>query len=90
MEVPIDKGMQHGQAITLPGMADEAPGLRAGDVIIILQQKEHEIFTRKGDDLYIKQKITLTEVGATRRSMRGNGNNGVRWSDRRCAASSLW
>lgn len=33
-----------------------------GDVIIILQQKEHETFTRSRNDLYLTQTIGLTEA----------------------------
>lgn len=38
------------------------PGLEAGDVIIILQQKEHEIFQRHGDDLVMEHKVKLCEA----------------------------
>jgi DnaJ-class molecular chaperone len=33
-----------------------------GDVIIVLQQKEHEVFTRRGDDLFMSKTIGLTEA----------------------------
>ena len=38
------------------------PGVEAGDVIIVLQQKEHEMFQRKGDDLYCTYNLGLTEA----------------------------
>lgn len=38
------------------------PGTEAGDVVIILQQKPHEVFKRQGDDLYFMHTITLTEA----------------------------
>ena len=38
------------------------PGIEAGDVIIILQQKEHETFKRSGNDLYLEKEITLSEA----------------------------
>jgi len=67
LEVPVDKGMKHNQKITFPGEADEAPGLAPGDVVFVIQQKEHAKFHRKGDDLLMQQKIRLVEAlcGAT-------------------------
>ena len=51
LEVHIDKGMQNGQKIPFRGMADEEPGIEAGDVIIILREAEHDVFQRKGSFL---------------------------------------
>ena len=48
LEVHIDKGMQNGQKIPFRGMADEEPGIEAGDVIITLKEAEHDVFQRKG------------------------------------------
>lgn len=38
------------------------PGIESGDVIIILQQKEHGTFKRSGNDLYLEKDITLSEA----------------------------
>ena len=38
------------------------PGVEAGDVIIVLQEKEHDTFTRKGADLSCTYNIGLTEA----------------------------
>ncbi|PWZ38343.1 DnaJ 2 [Zea mays] len=40
-EVVVEKGMQNGHKITFPGEADEAPDTATGDIIFVLQQKEH-------------------------------------------------
>lgn len=55
----IDKGMQDGQRITFSGEADQAPGLVPGDIIIVIEEKEHPRFKRRGDDLYYQAKIDL-------------------------------
>jgi DnaJ family protein A protein 2 len=62
LEVNIDKGMKNGQKITFPGEADQKPGIQPGDVVFVVQQKEHKVFERKNDDLLIQQKIPLVEA----------------------------
>ncbi|CAB4001186.1 dnaJ homolog subfamily A member 2-like [Paramuricea clavata] len=62
LEVYVDKGMKDHQKITFDGEGDQEPGIDAGDVIIILQQKEHEAFKRSGHDLYLEKDITLSEA----------------------------
>ncbi|KAI9190587.1 uncharacterized protein BJ171DRAFT_544236 [Polychytrium aggregatum] len=59
LEVFIEKGMRSGQKIPFAGEADQAPGIIPGDIIIVLEEKEHARFTRKDDDLFIKVKIDL-------------------------------
>ncbi|XP_044955148.1 dnaJ protein homolog 2-like [Hordeum vulgare subsp. vulgare] len=62
LEVVVKKGMQHGQKITFPGEADEAPNTITGDIIFVLQQKEHPKFKRKADDLFYEHTLTLTKA----------------------------
>ncbi|GFS31131.1 DNAJ homologue 3 [Actinidia rufa] len=62
LEVIVEKGMQNGQRITFPGEADEAPDTVTGDIVFVLQQKEHLKFKRKGDDLFVEHTLTLTEA----------------------------
>ncbi|KAG6480921.1 hypothetical protein ZIOFF_057509 [Zingiber officinale] len=67
MEVVVEKGMQNGQKVTFPGEADEAvcstpPETVTGDIIFVLQQKEHPKFKRKGDDIYYEHNLSLTEA----------------------------
>jgi DnaJ family protein A protein 2 len=62
LEVVIEKGMSHGQKIRFSGEADEVPGTLPGDVIIVVQQKDHETFKRKGADLVVMLDVSLTEA----------------------------
>lgn len=62
LEVHIDKGMRDGQKITFSGEGDQEPGLEPGDVVIVLDQKEHAIFQRQGDNLVMKMDIKLVEA----------------------------
>ncbi|KAI7897526.1 DnaJ C terminal domain-containing protein [Cokeromyces recurvatus] len=62
LEVFIEKGMENGQKIVMKEEGDQEPGIEPGDVILVLNQKEHEVFKRKGNDLLVKVKISLTEA----------------------------
>jgi len=62
LEVHIDKGMTNGHKIPFRGYADEEPGIEPGDVIFILREAEHDVFTRKGNELLITMKIGLNEA----------------------------
>ena len=77
LEVHIDKGMEDGQKITFNGESDQQPGLPPGDIVIVLDEKDHPAFKRRGADLLMDmvgavrsafcrshraQEITLTEA----------------------------
>lgn len=62
LDVHIDKGMKHGQKITFHGEGDQTPDIPPGDIIIILQQKPHEVFTRSGNDLTCTHSVGITEA----------------------------
>lgn len=62
LEVAVEKGMQNGQKITFPGEADEAPDTATGDIVFVIQQKEHPKFKRKHDDLFVEHTLSLTEA----------------------------
>lgn len=51
--------MSDGQKITFTGEGDQAPGIIPGDVVIVLEEKEHPRFKRKGSDLFFNAKIDL-------------------------------
>ncbi|KAL6196073.1 hypothetical protein ACLB2K_031689 [Fragaria x ananassa] len=54
--------MQNGQKITFPGEADEAPDTVTGDIVFIIQPKEHPKFKRKMDDLFVEHSLSLTDA----------------------------
>ena len=62
LEVAVDKGMEDGQKITFSGEGDQEPGLEPGDIIIVLDEKQHQVFNRNGIDLIMKMDISLTEA----------------------------
>jgi DnaJ family protein A protein 2 len=62
LEVHIEKGMKHNQKISFRGMADETPGVEPGDIHFIVQEKEHELFKRKGADLLVTKDVSLNQA----------------------------
>lgn len=62
LEVVVDKGMKHGQKVTFQGEADQSPDTVPGDVVVVLQQKEHENFRREGNHLFMKKEISLLDA----------------------------
>ncbi|MEQ2188547.1 hypothetical protein GOODEAATRI_016219 [Goodea atripinnis] len=62
LEVHIDKGMKDGQKIVFHGEGDQEPGLEPGDIIIVLDQQEHAVFTRRGEDLLMSMELQLVEA----------------------------
>eukprot|EP01065_Artemidia_motanka_P033658 TRINITY_DN4067_c4_g1_i1.p1 TRINITY_DN4067_c4_g1~~TRINITY_DN4067_c4_g1_i1.p1 ORF type:complete len:420 (+),score=96.29 TRINITY_DN4067_c4_g1_i1:80-1261(+) len=62
-EVQIEPGMHGGQHFTFQGEGDQMPGGElAGDIIIILTEKRHSRFARKGDHLLVTCELSLTEA----------------------------
>uniref|UniRef100_A0A8C9SZL4 DnaJ heat shock protein family (Hsp40) member A1 n=1 Tax=Scleropages formosus TaxID=113540 RepID=A0A8C9SZL4_SCLFO len=62
LEVHIDKGMKDGQKIVFHGEGDQEPGLEPGDIIIVLDQKAHPVFTRQGENLFMTMDLQLVEA----------------------------
>merc|ERR1719228_1846693 len=51
LEVNVDKGMEDGQKIQFTEEGDQEPGLEPGDIIIVLDEKQHPVLKRNGMDL---------------------------------------
>lgn len=59
LQVNIDPGMKDGQRIVFAGEGDQEPGIVPGDVVFVVDEKPHEKFTRKANDLYYEAEIDL-------------------------------
>ncbi|XP_046389247.1 mitochondrial protein import protein MAS5-like [Ischnura elegans] len=44
LEVHVDKGMPYVQKVVFTGEGDQEPGLEPGDIVIVLDEKEHDVF----------------------------------------------
>lgn len=61
LQIHVDKGMKHMQKMVFRE-GHQLPDTDQGNVIVILVQQPHERFERSGNDLKMKQTITLTEA----------------------------
>lgn len=61
IEVYVDPGARAGQKYTFKNEGDEEPGIEAGDLIIVIEEKPHPVYTRKGADLHMTKKISFAE-----------------------------
>ncbi|PAV65500.1 hypothetical protein WR25_04132 [Diploscapter pachys] len=63
IEVNVHPGARHGEKIKFANEGDQTdPEIEPGDLIIVIQVKDHDVFERKGDDLFIKRELTLNEA----------------------------
>jgi len=54
--------MKDGQQIRFTGEGDQEPDIEVGDVVIVLDEKEHDVFRRRGADLITKMELALVEA----------------------------
>ncbi len=54
--------MKDGQKITFSGEGDQEPGIPAGDIIVVLDEQEHPVFSRKGIHLSMRMELQLVEA----------------------------
>jgi DnaJ family protein A protein 2 len=63
LEVHVEKGMKKGDHIRFAGEGDQVPGVKlAGDILILLSQKPHDLFRRVGNMLLVNHSITLQQA----------------------------
>jgi DnaJ-class molecular chaperone len=61
-EVKVEPGMNEKSQIRIRGKGNEYPGVETGDVVFTFNVIKHDMFARKGDNLFIKLRISLTEA----------------------------
>lgn len=55
-------GMRDNQQIRFSGEGDQEPDYEPGDIIIVLDEQEHEKFRRRGNDLVMTMQLELVEA----------------------------
>lgn len=51
LQVHIEKGMRHGQKIVYYGEGNQEPDMYPGDIVVILEEEAHPVFTRDDNNL---------------------------------------
>ncbi|KAG2650635.1 hypothetical protein PVAP13_1NG179200 [Panicum virgatum] len=62
LTIDIKPGWKKGTKITFPEKGNEASHIIPADIVFIIDEKPHDIFTRDGNDLVMTQKISLAEA----------------------------
>lgn len=62
LDIPIPPGVLPGTAIRFVEAGDRGAAIIPADVVFIVADKKHEIFTRDGPDLHVTQLITLRQA----------------------------
>ncbi|KAI3761325.1 hypothetical protein L1987_51737 [Smallanthus sonchifolius] len=64
LRVEIKPGWKKGTKVIFPEKGDQEPSLIAADVVLlfIIDEKQPDVFTRDGNDLVVKQEISLLEA----------------------------
>lgn len=58
----VQPGWKTGIKITFDGKGNETPGGQASDVIFVVEETQHPLFRRDGDDLILQVKIPLVNA----------------------------
>ncbi|EYU28012.1 hypothetical protein ABFS82_13G103500 [Erythranthe guttata] len=62
LTIDIKPGWKKGTKITFPEKGNEQPNIIPSDLIFIIDEKPHSVYTRDGNDLVFTQKISLAEA----------------------------
>jgi molecular chaperone DnaJ len=63
IKVKIPAGVASGNYLTVSGSGNFGPkGGSPGDVIVIVEEKDHEYFTRRGDDIIFELPISISQA----------------------------
>lgn len=60
--INIKPGWKKGTKITFPEKGNEHPGVVPADLVFIIDEKPHSVFTRDGNDLVVTKDISLAEA----------------------------
>ncbi|KAG2319361.1 hypothetical protein Bca4012_054387 [Brassica carinata] len=62
LTIGVKPGWKKGTKITYPEKGNEHPGVIPADLVFIIEEKPHPVFTREGNDLIVTQKISLADA----------------------------
>ena len=58
LTIDIKPGWKKGTKITFPEKGNEQPNVIASDLVFVIDEKPHPVFTRDGNDLVVTQGVT--------------------------------
>lgn len=62
LKIEVKPGWRKGTKITFEGVGDEKPGYLPADIVFLIDEKEHHLFSRNGNDLEICVRIPLLDA----------------------------
>jgi DnaJ-class molecular chaperone len=62
LTIEVSPGMRPGERISFEGVADEKPGMTAGDLHFLIIMQEHKVYHRDRDNLYKTMEIPLVDA----------------------------
>ncbi|KAG1853004.1 hypothetical protein C8R48DRAFT_724062 [Suillus tomentosus] len=62
LEIQVLPGWKSGTKIRFPRAGNEQPNGEAQDLVFVVEEKPHDVFTREGDDLICRLRIPLVEA----------------------------
>ncbi|WJX44586.1 hypothetical protein P8452_31540 [Trifolium repens] len=62
LTITVKPGWKKGTKITFPEKGNEQPYVTAADLVFVIDERPHSVFSREGNDLIVTQKISLAEA----------------------------
>lgn len=62
LTVDVKRGWRTGTKITFPKEGNQCPNKIPADIVFVVTEKEHPLFTRNGDDLYYVANVSLKQA----------------------------
>ncbi|CAK9173819.1 unnamed protein product [Ilex paraguariensis] len=62
LTIEIKPGWKKGTKITFPEKGNQEPGVIPADLIFVVDEKPHAVYTRDGNDLVVNQEISLLDA----------------------------
>eukprot|EP00667_Euglena_gracilis_P014633 EG_transcript_15158 len=62
LEIQIKRGWKAGTKLTFEGEGDQLPGIKAGDLVFVMREKEHPLFLRAGNDLFYNVQLPKNQL----------------------------
>lgn len=66
MTIDVKPGWKKGTKITFPDKGNQQPNQLPADLVFVIDEKPHDLYTRDGNDLIVRQTVSLSEaIGGT-------------------------